>query len=314
MTRGFLAIENETAARLEALLAAAGKLRPIYESGRASWALTGRTAVLAFFENSTRTRSAFTRAAALVGMNTLPFDASHSSTKKGETLRDTVNNLAAMRPALFVVRHPSADAPARVMGWTDLPTVNAGDGAHEHPTQALLDAYCLQREFGKLDGLKVVICGDLRHSRVARSNLHLLTKLGAAVTLVAPPTLNFDPGFELPVGAAATEDFDGAIREADAVMMLRIQNERMEGPFLPPGGEYRNRWGLTEARAATLKPGAIVMHPGPMNRGIEIDSAVADGPRSRILKQVEGGVLCRAALFLDLLGVPVDEAIKKVVG
>ena len=314
MTRGFLAIEDESAERIETLLAGAEKLRPLFESGRASWIATGRTAVLGFFENSTRTRSAFTRAAALLGMNTLPFDASVSSAKKGETLRDTVNNLAAMRPALFVIRHPEADAPARVLEWTKIPTVNAGDGAHEHPTQGLLDAYCLQREFGRLKGLKVVICGDLRHSRVARSNLHLLTKLGAQVILVHPPTLGFDTGFTLPDGAKVDGDLDGNLEDADAVMMLRIQRERMEGPFLPPGGEYRSRWGMTAARAARLKPGAIVMHPGPMNRGIEIDSEVADGPRSRILRQVEGGVVCRAAVFLDLLGLSVDDAVKKVVG
>ena len=308
-----MAIEEEPAARLAALLEGAGRLRPLFESGGASTLLTGRTAVLAFFENSTRTRSAFTRAAHLLGLEVLPFDAAISSAKKGETLRDTVLTLAALRPALFVVRHSAPDAPLRVAQWTGIPTINAGGGAHEHPTQGLLDAYCLQREFGRIAGLKIVICGDLRHSRVARSNLHLLTKLGATVTLIAPPTLGFDAGWPLPAGATFTTDFDAAIADADAVMVLRLQHERMEGPFLPPGGEYRARWGLTAARAERLKPGAIIMHPGPMNRGVEIDDAVADGPRSRIFAQVEGGVVCRAAVFLDLLGRTVDEALAKTV-
>jgi len=292
LSRHFLAIEEEPAARLTALLETAGRLRPLFESGGASTLLAGRTAVLAFFENSTRTRSAFTRAAHLLGLNVLPFDAGISSAKKGETLRDTALNLAAMRPALFVVRHSAPDAPRQVAGWTGIPTVNAGGGAHEHPTQGLLDAFCLQREFGRIAGLKFVICGDLRHSRVARSNLHLLTKLGAQVTLVAPPTLGFDAGWPLPAGASIAADFDAAIPDADAVMVLRLQHERMEGPFLPPGGEYRARWGLTAARAEKMKPGAIVMHPGPMNRGVEIDSSVADGPHSVILPRSRSASRC----------------------
>jgi aspartate carbamoyltransferase catalytic subunit len=307
----FLAIENESPERLGKLLQMAAALRPLFVSGGASSVLAGKTVVLAFFETSTRTRSSFARAAALLGMTPINFDAALSSTQKGESLQDTVRNLAAMRPHLFVVRHSEAGAPRQVADWSGLPTINAGEGSREHPSQALLDAFCLQRHFGKLAGLNVVICGDLRHSRVARSNLHFLTKMGATVTLCSPPTLGFDPGMKLPEGARVNPDFDDAIKDADAVMLLRLQHERMSGPYLPPGGEYRSRWGMTTERAASLQKHAMVMHPGPMNRGIEIDSEVADGPRSMILTQVEGGVLCRAALYLELLGKTAEQALGK---
>jgi aspartate carbamoyltransferase catalytic subunit len=307
----FLAIENESPERLNRLLQSAAALKPLFESGGASSVLAGKTVVLAFFENSTRTRSSFARAAALLGLSAINFDAAISSTKKGESLDDTALNLGAMRPHLFVVRHSEAGAPGRVAQITGIPTINAGDGAHEHPSQALLDAYCLQQHFGKLAGLKVLICGDLRHSRVARSNLHFLTKMGAQVALCSPPTLGLDEGIPLPAGAALAADFDAALPGADAVMLLRLQHERMSDPFPSPGGEYRSGWGMTQERAAKMRKHAVVMHPGPMNRGVEIDSEVADGPRSVILKQVEGGVVCRAALYLELLGKTAEQALAK---
>ncbi len=307
----FLAIENESPERLQRLLFSAAALKPLFDSGGASSVLAGKAAVLAFFENSTRTRSSFARAAAFLGMSAINFDAAISSTQKGESLDDTALNLGAMRPHLFVVRHREAGSPRRIAELTGIPTINAGDGAHEHPTQALLDAFCLQQHFGKLTGFKVLICGDLRHSRVARSNLHCLTRLGAQVALCSPPTLCLDGETALPAGATIATDFDAALQGADAVMLLRLQHERMNDPFPSPGGEYRSGWGMTAERAAKMQKHAVVMHPGPMNRGVEIDSVVADGPRSLILKQVEGGVVCRAALFLELLGKSVEQTLAK---
>ena len=281
--------------------------------------LRGKTVVNLFFEDSTRTRISFEAAAKRLSADVINFSAKGSSVSKGESLKDTAQTLAAMGADAVVVRHSASGAPQTLAtsGWIDAGIVNAGDGMHEHPTQALLDAFTMRRRLhgsasrGKdLDGVAVTIVGDILHSRVARSNVWLLRTLGAHVTLVAPPTL-------LPVdvsGWPATigYDLDGAIAERpDVVMMLRIQGERMNAAFFPTTREYARRWGLDEERLAHLGPDSIVMHPGPMNRGLEISAAAADSPRSTVREQVANGVSVRmAALYLLLSGAD-QEATKR---
>ncbi|MHB1064285.1 MAG: aspartate carbamoyltransferase catalytic subunit [Georgenia sp.] len=297
--------------------------------------LRGRTVVNLFFEDSTRTRISFEAAAKRLSADVINFSAKGSSVSKGESLKDTAQTLQAMGADAVVVRHHASGAPFRLAhsGWIDVPVLNAGDGTHQHPTQALLDAFTLRRHLhagadglgagpisdrpvgagtgaapvgSALDGASVVIVGDVLHSRVARSNVQLLTTLGARVTLVAPPTL-------LPVGiagwpATVSHDLDEAIATAapDAIMMLRIQRERMSfagGGFFPSPLEYHRRYGLDGARLAALPGQAIVMHPGPMNRGLEISAEAADSPRSTIVEQVANGVSVRmAVLYLLLAG------------
>ena len=262
-------------------------------------ALRGRTVINLFYESSTRTRSSFEIAERVLSADSLSIAASTSSVSKGETLLDTARNLEAMNPDLVVIRHASAGAPHLLARHCRFAVVNAGDGAHEHPTQALLDALTLRQHKGKLEGLKVAIVGDILHSRVARSNLWLLSKMGAQVVLCGPPTL-MPPGIE---GIApVTYSLEEAIEGADAIMMLRIQLERMSGSFFPTKREYFRRFGLTEERARRAKKDVLIMHPGPLNRGVEIASEVADGPYSVILDQVTNGVAIRMAVLYLLLG------------
>jgi len=262
--------------------------------------LRGRTVVNLFFEPSTRTRMSFEVAEKRLSADTLSIAVAQSSVTKGETLLDTVRNLEAMAPDMIVMRHGSSGAPHLLARLCRSVIINAGDGMHEHPTQALLDAFTIREHKKRLDGLKVAIVGDLLHSRVLRSNVQLLNKMGASIWACAPSTL-------MPVGLArfgvrATTSIDEAVADADVVMMLRIQHERMHGHFIPSTREYFTLFGLTPARVARAKPDVIIMHPGPMNRGVEIDSDVADGPYSVILEQVTNGVAIRMAVLYLLAG------------
>ena len=265
--------------------------------------LRGRTVVNLFFEDSTRTRTSFELAAKRLSADVINFAVRGSSVSKGESLKDTALTLEAMGADAVVVRHGASGAPHRLATsrWIGAGVLNAGDGTHEHPTQALLDAYTLRRHLGAIAGRRIVIVGDVLHSRVARSNVLLLHTLGAKVTLVAPPTL-------LPVGVetwpcATTFDLDTALDGAEAVMMLRVQGERMNASYFPSEREYSRRYGLDGRRFARLEPNAIVMHPGPMNRGMEITADVADSTRSVIVEQVANGVHVRmAVLYLMLAG------------
>lgn len=269
---------------------------------RQSELLAGLTIINAFFENSTRTLVSFEIAAKRLGAQVVSIDVAQSSVAKGESLLDTFQTLNAMRPDLIVVRHSAPGAAAEVAGVVDCPVINAGDGSREHPTQALLDALTIRRRTGRIEGLTVAICGDVRHSRVAGSNLRSLPLLGAQVRVVGPPELLPDAG-ELD-GVPAFTDFDEGIAGADVVMMLRIQRERIGGGLHESLADYHARYGLTRGRLARAAPDALVMHPGPMNRGVEIDGELADDrSRSAILDQVELGVAVRMAC-LDLLTRP----------
>ncbi len=261
--------------------------------------LAGFTQINAFFENSTRTLLSFEIAGKRLGADVVNMHAAQSSVKKGETLIDTAMTLNAMRADVIVIRHMSSGAVRLIADKVDCPVLNAGDGRHEHPTQALLDALTIRRRLGSIVNKRVVICGDLLHSRVARSNILALTALAAEVRVCAPSTL-MPPAIER-FGVAAFTDFDRAIEGADVVMMLRLQTERMAGGYVPSMREYHLRYSLTLERLNTRAPGALVMHPGPMNRGVEIDSAVADHvEQSAITEQVEMGVAVRMAC-LDVL-------------
>jgi len=262
--------------------------------------LRGRTVVNLFFEPSTRTRTSFEVAEKRLSADTLSIATAVSSVVKGETLVDTVRNLEAMSPDIIVMRHPSSGACHLLARICRSRVVNAGDGLHEHPTQALLDAFTIRARKGRIDGLKVAIIGDLFHSRVFRSNAILLNKLGAHVHACAPATL-LPPSVER-FGVRATTRIEEALEGADVVMMLRIQQERMHGHFFPNTREYFEEFGLTAARLKRATGDAIVMHPGPMNRGVEIDSEVADGPEAVILEQVANGVAVRMAVLYLLTG------------
>ena len=262
-------------------------------AGRSNTRLAGKIVFNVFFENSTRTAMSFATAAARLGAQPISLSVEHSSVKKGETLEDTARTLNAMRPDALVIRHQQNGAAERVAEIMDAPMINAGDGTNEHPTQALLDAATMRHRFGRIEGLKVAICGDIRHSRVARSNARLLPRLGAEVRLAGPPSL-------LPPDLG-TASVDAAIDGADVVMMLRVQRERLEEELGDAPGEYLQLYGLTPDRLATAAPDAVVIHPGPMNRGVEMADAIADDPqRSLISLQVEMGVAVRMAC-LDLL-------------
>ncbi len=260
--------------------------------------LRGRTQINLFFEASTRTQASFELAGKRLGADVMNMSVASSSVKKGETLIDTAMTLNAMRPDVIIVRHHSAGAVHLLAQKVDCAVVNAGDGAHEHPTQALLDAFTIRRHKGTLMGLTVAICGDILHSRVARSNILLLSKMGARVRVVAPSTL-LPAGIER-MGVEAFTNMEDGIKNADIVMMLRLQKERMAGSFIPSSKEYYRFYGLDKDRLKLAKPDALVMHPGPMNRGVEIDSEVADGAQSLIREQVEMGVAMRMAV-LELL-------------
>ncbi|MCU1590221.1 MAG: aspartate carbamoyltransferase [Frankiales bacterium] len=262
--------------------------------------LRGRTVVNLFFEDSTRTRTSFELAAKRLSADVINFSAKGSSVSKGETLKDTALTLEAMGSDAVVIRHSWSGAPVNLARWVKGSVINAGDGTHEHPTQALLDAYTMRQRHGRIEGLRVTIVGDVLHSRVARSNVLLLSTLGADVTLVAPPTL-------LPVGVESwpcesTYDLDAVLPKSDVVMMLRVQRERMGAAYFPSTREYSRRYGLDVRRVTTLKDDAIVMHPGPMVRGMEIAPEVADGVRSTIQEQVANGVSVRMAVLYLLLG------------
>jgi aspartate carbamoyltransferase catalytic subunit len=262
--------------------------------------LRGRTVINLFFEDSTRTRTSFELAGKRLGADVINMSVSASSVNKGETLLDTATTLNAMQCDLLVVRHDQSGTPALLAQKVDASVINAGDGTHEHPTQALLDALTIRRRRGRLDGLTVAICGDIAHSRVARSNIYLLTTMGCAVRLIGPPTL-IPAGIER-LGIEVFHDMDAGLAGVDIVMMLRLQRERMTKGLIPSAREYFRFYGLDAARLACARPDALVMHPGPMNRGVEIDSAVADDPtRSLIREQVEMGVAVRMAV-LDTLG------------
>ena len=268
--------------------------------------LRGKTVINLFFEASTRTRTSFEIAGKRLSADTINIAASTSSVVKGETLVDTALNLQAMSPDAIVIRHGSSGAPHQIARIVDAAVINAGDGAHEHPTQALLDALTIRQNKGRIAGLKVAIIGDILHSRVARSNAHLLSKLGAHVVLAGPRTL-LPRGFEkqLPPTEGSVvfaETINEAITDADVVMMLRIQLERQSGGFFPSLREYSIHFGLNRRRLELAKPEVIVLHPGPINRGVEIDSDVADGPFSLILDQVNNGVAVRMAVLYLLAG------------
>jgi aspartate carbamoyltransferase catalytic subunit len=256
-----------------------------------------------FYEDSTRTRISFEAAAKRLSADVINFSAKGSSVSKGESLKDTALTLQAMGADAVVIRHPASGAPHRLSAWVDGSVINAGDGTHEHPTQALLDAYTMRSRLSKIDGLNVVIVGDVLHSRVARSNVLLLTTLGARVTLVGPPTLvPVDIAAALSPKTKVSYDLDSVLSDADVVMMLRVQTERMQDSYFPSAREYSRRYGLDVPRMRKLPGHAIVMHPGPMNRGMEIAPEVADSSRSTIVEQVANGVSARMAVLYLLLG------------
>ncbi len=262
--------------------------------------LRGRTVMNIFFESSTRTSSSFELAAKRLSADTMSLKASGSSVDKGESLKDTVTTLSAYDPDVIVIRHPRIGAPRIITGYTEAHVVNAGDGKHQHPTQCLLDLYTIKRALGKIEGLHVAIVGDVLHSRVARSNIQGLRMLGARVTVVGPPPLI--PRGIAAMGVEISHDI-ADIGTADVVYVLRMQRERMQegANYVPSLTEYTARWGVTSGR---VRPGQLVMHPGPMNRGVEIDSAVADGPGSAIVDQVRSGLVVRMAVLYDLLNGP----------
>lgn len=283
-----LSIDSLTDEQIATILDRAAALFPANRAGQSSDALRGKIVFNLFYENSTRTAMSFATATHRLGAASVALSVEHSSVKKGETLEDTARTLNAMRPDCLVIRHRENGAAATVAPIMDAPVINAGDGTNEHPTQALLDAATLRHRLGRIAGLKVAICGDIRHSRVARSNAKLLPRLGAEVRLAGPPELMPDGVPRLSV--------DDAIDGADVVMMLRVQRERLEAELGDGPGEYLERYGLTRERFSRAASGAVVMHPGPMNRGVEIESELADDPeRSLITLQVEMGVPVRMA-------------------
>jgi len=297
----FLTIDGLTKEDLEGLLDDADEFvevlhRPIPKVP----ALRGKTVATMFFESSTRTKMSFEKAAKALSADTMSFSPGTSSLSKGESLKDTVLTIKAMGTDAMVVRHQSTGAPWRIAEWIEQPVLNGGDGAHQHPTQALLDSLTIRQHFGSLEGLRIGIVGDIRHSRVARSDAQAFAALGADVTMVAPRTLlPVDPSV---FPAAVSEDLDDVLGEFDVVYVLRVQAERGGASVFPSLSEYTARYGITKERFARLNPDAIVLHPGPMNRGVEIEGAVADDPRALILDQVFNGVAVRMAVLFRLLG------------
>ncbi len=294
--RHLIGIEDLSADEIHIILATAASFKQtLLRSNKKLPTLRGRTLVNFFMEPSTRTRMAFEVAAGNLSADVITITGGASSLVKGETLRDTANNIKALGADLIIMRHSSAGAPTYLSRVVDLPIVNAGDGAHEHPTQALLDCYTLRENLGDLAGRKVTILGDILFSRVARSNIWTLTKLGAKVTVAGPATL-VPPHFRQ-FGVEVCHDLEKALEGADAVMLLRIQHERQNSTHFPSIGEYTRMFGLNKERASWLKPDAIIMHPGPINRGVEIDSQLADSERSVILQQVTNGIAVRMAVL-----------------
>jgi len=307
MNKHLLSINDLSAEEAFGILNTASELAKISDGPMKKLpTLRGRTVVNLFFEDSTRTRISFESAAKRLSADVINFSAKGSSVSKGESLKDTAQTLQAMGADAVVIRHGASGAAQRLAdsGWISASVINAGDGTHEHPTQALLDAYTIRSRFPDLKssfkGLRVAIVGDILHSRVARSNVLLLTKLGASVTLVAPPTL-------IPVGVVdwnvkVSYDLDSVLKDVDVLMMLRVQSERMANSFFPSEREYSRGYGLDSARLNSLGSNSIVMHPGPMNRGLEISAESADSHKSVVLAQVSNGVLVRMAVLYQLLG------------
>jgi aspartate carbamoyltransferase catalytic subunit len=262
--------------------------------------LRGKTVVNLFYESSTRTRTSFEIAGKWLSADVINFSASGSSAEKGESLLDTAKNIEAMSPDVLVVRHQASGAPALLARHVKSAVVNAGDGAHEHPTQALLDLLTIREKKGHLDGLHVTIVGDVTHSRVARSNIYGMRKMGITVTVAGPPTLI--PAACQELGVKVSHRLEEAIAHADVIMMLRLQHERMQGGFIPSVREYSRVWGLTLAKLERCRPDVLIMHPGPVNRGVELSPEVADGPYSVILDQVSNGVAVRMAVLYLLAG------------
>ena len=263
-------------------------------------ALRGKTIAHLFYEDSTRTRLSFETASKRLSADSLNFSIGSSSVKKGESLRDTVETISAMGVDAIVVRHGSAGVPWLLPRWTDAAVINAGDGSHEHPTQALLDCYTIRNKLGELDGKRITIVGDIRHSRVARSNVKAFLSLGASVTLVAPKTLmpfNTDDW-----GVETTDQFDSVIGDSDVLYMLRMQLERQQKSFVPSLREYAKEYGLSNSRAQSMKPESLIMHPGPMNRGVEVSSNIKEHPNSVVNDQVANGVIIRMSALYYLLG------------
>jgi aspartate carbamoyltransferase catalytic subunit len=299
-----LTIEELSRAEIEQILATAAAFRrTLNRRVKKVPALRGKTIVNFFLEPSTRTRISFEMAAKLLSADVISFDAAASSTTKGETLRDTAQNIEALHADMIVLRHSASGSPLYLSRRLGIPVVNAGDGAHEHPTQALLDVFTMREKLGDLKGRKVVILGDILFSRVARSNLHALTKLGADTTIVGPSTLV--PHWFEDLGVKVSHNLRTALLDADVVMLLRIQHERQASSHFPSLGEYTSMFGLNRTRASWIKPDALIMHPGPINRGVEIDSDLADSGRSVILQQVTNGIAVRmAVLYLCAGGQP----------
>ncbi|AKV01418.1 Aspartate carbamoyltransferase [Labilithrix luteola] len=305
--RHLLGIESLSSADIDAVLDRAETWHALSRKPeKKASVLRGRTVINLFFEASTRTRTSFEIAGKRLGADVVNVSSSGSSVTKGETLLDTAKNLEAMQADLLVVRHASSGACAFLAERLRAAVVNAGDGAHEHPTQALLDAFTIRRAKGRLDGLVIAICGDIAHSRVARSNAILFGKKGAEVRFCAPKTMMPPHAESLGPTVSVIPRLEDAVRGADVVMMLRIQHERLAGAMMSTTREYSRTFGLGPAMLANAKPDAIVMHPGPINRGVELDPRVADGSRSVILDQVEAGVAVRMAV-LDLLLTPPAE-------
>ena len=263
-------------------------------------ALRGKTIALLFYEDSTRTRLSFETASKRLSADSLNFSIGSSSVKKGESLRDTIETISAMGVDAIVVRHGSAGVPWMLPRWTDAAVINAGDGSHEHPTQALLDCYTIRKNLGELNGKRIAIVGDIKHSRVARSNVKAFLALGASVTLVGPKTLmpfNTDDW-----GVETTDQFDSVIGDSDVLYMLRMQLERQQKSFVPSLREYAKEYGLSDSRAQSMKPESLIMHPGPMNRGVEVSSNIKEHPKSVVNNQVTNGVIIRMSALYYLLG------------
>ena len=307
MKKNLLSIDDLTTDDIAALFETAAEMHDVQRRAvKKLPALRGRTVINLFFEDSTRTRSSFEIAGKWLSADVINISAKGSSASKGESLRDTVLTVTAMGIDGLVMRHSASGAAHQVAGWLDIPVINAGDGMHEHPTQALLDAYTLERKLGSLEGRKIAIVGDLTHSRVFRSGVKILTKLGADVTVVAPPTLmpSGIDAWSKDAGFATSYDVDSVLPEADAVMMLRVQKERMSGGYFPTAREYTVGYGLTRDRLQMLKPDAPILHPGPMNRGLEIAADAADAAQSVVLDQVSAGVAVRMSVLYHLLAGP----------
>lgn len=304
--KDLLGMEDLTKEEIGLILDTAASFREVSEREiKKVPTLRGKTVINLFYEPSTRTRTSFEIAAKRMSADAVNISVSTSSAVKGETLRDTARNLEAMRPDCIVIRHASSGAPHMLAGYVGCSVVNAGDGAHEHPSQALLDMLTVKEKKGTLEGLKVAIVGDIAHSRVARSNIYGFTKMGSSVTVAGPRTM-LPTGIEK-LGCKVTSNVDEALKDADVVMMLRIQMERQNESFFPTVREYSRFYGLDEGKLKKAAKDVIILHPGPINRGVEISNEVADGPYSLILDQVTNGVAVRMAIFYLLLGAAKEE-------